>query len=383
MHAHLAYDGTTLTLTLTDTVTNATFTASQAINIPATVGANTAFVGFTGGTGGTVSTQNVLSWTYTSSGSTTQSSTPTATPTFTPSSGTYTGAQSAMIQDATSGATIYYTTNGTTPTTASAIYAGPFIVSATGTLKAMAVASGHTASAAATANYTISSTSGGSGGGGSSGGTNPPAVNYPTGFTSANLALVGGPLLAAGALELTDGGNNEAHAIWYSTPVNVQKFTTDFTFQITPATAKASDGMTFTIQNTGLTAHGGIGGALGYQGIKQSVAVKFDTFSNAGEGVNSTGFYTNGAAPTVPALDLTSSGVNLHSGHIMHAHLTYDGTTLTLNLTDTVTNATFTASQAINIPGTVGANTALVGFTAGTGGTVSVQDVLSWTYQVN
>jgi hypothetical protein len=382
MHANLTYDGTTLTLTLTDTVTNATFTASQAINIPATVGANTAFVGFTGGTGGTVSTQNVLSWTYASNGSTTQSSTPAATPTFTPSSGTYTGAQSAMIQDATSGATIYYTTNGTTPTTASAIYTGPFIVSTTGTLTAMAVASGHTASAAATANYTISSTSGGSSGGGS-GGTNPPAVNYPTGFTSANLALVGGPLLAAGALELTDGGNNEAHAIWYSTPVNVQKFTTDFTFQITPATANASDGMTFTIQNTGLTAHGGIGGALGYQGIKQSVAVKFDTFSNAGEGVNSTGFYTNGAAPTVPALDLTSSGVNLHSGHIMHAHLTYDGTTLTLNLTDTVTNATFTASQAINVPGTVGANTALVGFTAGTGGTVSIQDVLSWTYQVN
>ena len=67
----------------------------------------------------------------------------------------------------------------------------------------------------------------------------------------------------------------------------------------------------------------------------------------------------------------------------MHAHLTYDGTTLTLTLTDIVTNATFTASEAIDIPSTVGANTALVGFTAGTGGTVSIQDVLSWTYQVN
>ena len=151
----------------------------------------------------------------------------------------------------------------------------------------------------------------------------------------------------------------------------------------TPASAKASDGMTFTIQNMGLNAHGGIGGALGYQGINSSVAVKFDTFSNAGEGVNSTGFYTNGVAPTIPALDLTPSGVNLHSGDIMHAHLTYDGTTLTLTLTDTVTNATFTGSQAINIPATVGANTAFVGFTAGTGGTVSTQDVLSWTYAVN
>jgi hypothetical protein len=73
--------------------------------------------------------------------------------------------------------------------------------------------------------------------------------------------------------------------IWYSTPLNIQHFTTDFTFQITPPGPNSTDGMTFTIQNQGLTAHGGIGGALGYQGVTPSVAVKFDTFNNAGEGV--------------------------------------------------------------------------------------------------
>jgi hypothetical protein len=376
MHAHLTYDGTTLTLAIIDTVTNATFTAFQAINIPAIVGANTAYVGFTGGTGGTVSTQNILNWIYTPGASTPPTSTPptpaAAKPTFTPATGTYTGPQSVTITAATAGATIYYTTNGTTPTTASAVYAGPMSVGASETLQAIAVASGFTASAVSTAAYTINT------------GSTQAAVNYPTGFTSAaNFALVGGPTFAASAMQVTDGGNNEAHAVWYSTPVNIQRFGTDFTFQITPATARASDGMTFTIQNKGLNARGGIGGGLGYQGIKSSVAVKFDTFSNAGEGVNSTGFYTNGVAPTIPALDLTSSGVNLHSGDVMHAHLTYDGTTLTLTLTDTATNATFTASQAINIPATVGANTAFVGFTGGTGGTVSTQDVLSWTYAAN
>jgi hypothetical protein len=85
----------------------------------------------------------------------------------------------------------------------------------------------------------------------------------------------------------------------------------------------------------------------------------------------------------VPALDLTPSGINLHSGDIMHAHLTYDGATLTLILTDTVTNATFTASDSIDIPTTVGSNTAFVGFTAGTGGTVSTQSILNWTYANN
>jgi hypothetical protein len=137
------------------------------------------------------------------------------------------------------------------------------------------------------------------------------------------------------------------------------------------------------MQNMGLNADGGIGGALAYQSITKSVAVKFDTFSNAGEGVNSTGFYTNGAAPTVPSLDLTPSGVNLHSGDVMHAHLTYDGATLTLTLTDTVTGAMFIGSKAIDIPGTVGGNTAFVGFTAGTGGTVSTQSILNWTYAAN
>ena len=56
--------GDFVALTLTDTVTNATFTASQAINIPSTVGATTAYVGFTAGTGGSIATQNVLTWTY-------------------------------------------------------------------------------------------------------------------------------------------------------------------------------------------------------------------------------------------------------------------------------------------------------------------------------
>jgi hypothetical protein len=60
--------------------------------------------------------------------------------------------------------------------------------------------------------------------------------------------------------------------------------------------------------------------------------------------------------------------------------MTYDGTTLTMTITDTVTNATFTNSWAINIPATVGGNTALVGFTAGTGGQTATQEIITWTY---
>jgi hypothetical protein len=377
MNANLTYDGATLTLTLTDTVTNATFSASDSIDIPGTVGASTAFVGFTAGSGGSVATQNILSWTFSSAAPT---SVPTAAPTITPEAGTYTGAQSVTIADATSGATIYFTTDGSTPTTASTVYTGPITVSASETVNAIAMASGDTLSTVASAVYTIESSGTGTG----TGGTNPPVVNDSNGFTSAaGLTFDGGATIAGTALQLTDGGNFEARSVWNTTPVNVQTFTTDFMFQITPATPTASDGFTFTIQNMGLTADGGIGGALGYQSITPSVAVKFDLFNNSGEGVNSTGFYTDGVAPTVPATDLTPSGINLHSGDIMHAHLTYDGATLTLTLTDTVTGAVFTAADAIDIPTTVGSNTAFVGFTAGTGGTVSTQSILNWTYSNN
>jgi hypothetical protein len=193
--------------------------------------------------------------------------------------------------------------------------------------------------------------------------------------------LVGGATVSDGTLQLTDGGNFENRAVWYSTPVNVTAFETNFSFQITPAGPNASDGMTFTIQNAGPSARGGIGGALGYQDIKPSLAVKFDLWNNDGEGANSTGFYTGGVAPTVPALDLTGT-IDLHSGHVMHAKLAYDGTTLTLVLTDTVTGASFQASQAIDIPQTVGGSTAYVGFTAGTGGTVATHSILDWTYAV-
>jgi hypothetical protein len=65
MAVHLVYNGTVLTMTITDTVTNAVYTTSFTVNIPTAVGGNTAYVGFTGGTGGAASTQKVLTWSYT------------------------------------------------------------------------------------------------------------------------------------------------------------------------------------------------------------------------------------------------------------------------------------------------------------------------------
>jgi len=79
-----------------------------------------------------------------------------AVPAFSVPAGTYASAQAVTITDTTTGATIYYTTNGTTPTTSSAAYGGPITVSSTETMEAIATASGYAASNVASATYTIS-----------------------------------------------------------------------------------------------------------------------------------------------------------------------------------------------------------------------------------
>ena len=228
-NAQLTYNGTTLTVVITDTVTQASATQTYTVNIPSTVGGTTAYVGFTATTGYDIyatAIQDIVNWTYT------------------------------------------------------------------------------------------------------------PQTPRPPAFSTYQSKLNGGATLSGTSLLLTDGLNNEARSAFFTTPLNVQQFTAAFDFQITNPNA---DGMTFTIQGNGPTALGSFGAGLGYATIPKSVAVKFDLHNNAGEGQDSTGLYLNGAVPTVPAVDLTNTGINLHSGDTFHVALAYNGATLTVTITDTVT----------------------------------------------
>jgi Legume lectin domain/Chitobiase/beta-hexosaminidase C-terminal domain len=299
--------------------------------------------------------------------------TQTLMPTFSVTPGAYSSTQTVIISDSSPTPTIYYAINGpastsSTPFTGSATVT----VSSSETLNAIATSPALTVSPQASAAYTIGSGTG---------------VNFAQGFSSSagTVTFNGSTKLDDTRLQLTDGLNYEAGTAWFNTPVNIQKFSTTFLFQLSNPLA---DGMTFTIQNTGLSALGPVGGGLGYgpdsvgepAGIAKSVAVKFDLYSNSTEGPDSTGLYTNGVSPTTPAIDMTASGLNLHSGNAITGTLVYDGTKLTLTLTDGVLAKSFTTSWTVNIPQIVGANTAYVGFTGGTGGLAASQKILTWSF---
>jgi Legume lectin domain/Chitobiase/beta-hexosaminidase C-terminal domain len=339
-------------------------TASAKYSGPITVSSPTTITAIATASGFIQSTPTAATYTI---------STQTAAPSFSPAPGTYPLAQSVTLTDP--GATIYYTTDGSIPNHNSPQFAAPIAVSTTTTINAIASAPGFTDSPMSSGTYTI----------------NPNAttsINFGLGFSDpTGMQFNGSTDLDDSRMQLTNGSLNEAGAAFFTTPMDIRNFTTDFTFQISDAGA---DGMTFTIQNSsaGPTALGPVGAGLGYgagkpggtPGIGNSVAVKFDIFNNDGEGSDSTGLYINGASPTIPATDITSSGIVFYEGDSISAHITYDGTTLTMTLTDSVVNKTYSQSWAINIPATVGGNTAYVGFTGGTGGLTSSQKVESWTF---
>jgi hypothetical protein len=273
MGVHMTYDGTNLNMTITDQITNASWSHSFPINIPATVGGNTAYVGFTGSTGSQSASQKITSWSY------------------------LTG--------------------------------------------------------------------------------QPPVPNYPVGFDPIGLTLNGSAALSGTTLELTNGGANEIASAYFTQPVPIGTFTSDFDFQLNQAKA---DGFTFVIQNAGLSAIGGGSGGLGYSGIPHSVAIKFDIYNNAGEGTDSTGLFQEGAMPTVPSINYSSTLLQLNLGHVDHCHISYDGVTLTWSVTDAFGHRDASSNVTINLPEAVGAYTAYIGFTASSGDGTAVQDILDWTY---
>jgi YVTN family beta-propeller protein len=138
-----------------------------------------------------------------------------ATPTFNVKPAMYTSTRWVSLADATNGAAIYYTTDGTAPTASSNLFSGPVTISSTTTLKAIAVASGYSNSTVATGTYTI----------------RPPAW-IPTfsqatgGYSGAQTIRIGDITPGAIIYYTTDGSVPTTASTKYVTPLTIGMTTT-------------------------------------------------------------------------------------------------------------------------------------------------------------
>ncbi|MDP4119556.1 MAG: substrate-binding domain-containing protein [Bacillota bacterium] len=154
-------DSTSATSLATDSATDPTI-ADAATSIVATTvstsSVSTASASSNSGTSNSVSKTS----TSTKSGSSVSTSTTQRVSDVKSSvaTGAYLSAISLSLSTSTSGATIYYTTNGSNPTTSSTKYTGAIHVSSTTTVKAIAVKSGMTTSAVSSFSYTFGKLSG-------------------------------------------------------------------------------------------------------------------------------------------------------------------------------------------------------------------------------
>jgi hypothetical protein len=221
--------------------------------------------------------------------------------------------------------------------------------------------------------------------------TNPTAP----GFTDHSDMQANGSAFFSTTENLLRLNNNfgQAGSAFTVQQVGIRGFSTQFHVRLHEGTQpNPADGFTFIIQANNPMALGGGGGALGYQGIGRSVAIKFDVFNNEGETDNSTGLFFNGDFPGLPHapgevnIPLAANNVNLRSQSVKTITLTYDGVAHTLTETihdpapGQINNGDFTTTYNVDIAAKLGVDTAFAGFTGGTGGLFSLQDVLNWSY---
>jgi hypothetical protein len=180
-------------------------------------------------------------------------------------------------------------------------------------------------------------------------------------------------LMTNNSIKLTDGKGSEVSSAFLNYPQYIGAFRASFTYQ--DVGGGGADGSAFVLQNApaGPLAIGGGGGSLGCNGITPSLALELNIYSpNVGMALR--------ANSTTGPPYMSTAPVNLAGGNPINVSLSYNGTTLSITLTDLVTHATFATNSLINIPSTVGNSIAYVGVTGADGGISSTQVITNFQF---
>jgi hypothetical protein len=217
-----------------------------------------------------------------------------------------------------------------------------------------------------------------------------PLVNFPS-FNGASRMLdrngtadiVVSGRLHQRLLRLTAGGYRQAGSAWAAHKIDLsQSFESTFKVYLHHADPGA-DGIAFLVQTEGPRALGGWGGGLGYRGIKNSVAVEFDTFQNSPDPNNNHLAVVVGGNPDVHSVYGTPS-IPLY-GRPFDARVVYDADAKSLSVYVKPFRSgepeQLVITETIDLATAAGGSSAWVGFTGGTGTALSKQDIYSWSVQ--
>jgi hypothetical protein len=152
-----------------------------------------------------------------------------AAPVITPNGGTFSSSQSVTLSDTTSSATIYYTVDGSKPSSASTQYSGPIAVSTDTTVNAIATAPGYAQSSVSTATFTFISQA-------------PPVSFSPAGGTyqNAQTVVLSDTDASAKIYYTLDGSMPSANSTAYSQAIQVGGSETIKAIAIDPALDNSS-----------------------------------------------------------------------------------------------------------------------------------------------
>jgi len=239
-------------------------------------------------------------------------------------------------------------------------------------------------------------------------------IDFDNFDSTAGLTLVGSAAAAAtgdgNVLRLTPASGSKSAAAYSTTPITLganATFSTTFKFRFTePGGWDPADGITFVLA-AAPSGLGSSGVGMGYQGVKYSVAIEFDTYNNAGYGLGANDGNSSNHVSIDTGGDLQNSFLqnvygnascgfpsggnpnqNDHSvfgcmsnGHIWSVSIGYDGSAISLKLQDGAGPAFFAYDDVpIDIASHLGTNQAYVGFTSGTGAGWENHDILSWQF---
>ena len=243
-------------------------------------------------------------------------------------------------------------------------------------------------------------------------GSKDTCKNHPFAFNDFTkiqpIMTVGNAYQKDSFIRLTDVSRNRTGAVWFPYKLPVEKgFSVTFDFRISHGnnydspdnSLPGADGLAFVIQNNKSDAIGYNGGAIGYEGIPNSIALEFDTYNNDSTQIENY-FDPNGNHAAIQSMGtkpntskhLTESMIAMAKdimtiktdSTIYHVKIDYNiipgqfdvylETTLLFG-NPIISLSNFDPAKIINL---TNGESAFIGFTSATGNATENHDILNW-----